>query len=348
MIRFLGNDFTQERWKSAALKNAYALLGKQRFEYAVAFFLLADRIGDAVDICVKRLNDTQLALVLCRIYLGESSELFDKVLMGSMLPDAIRRGDRWLMSISFSLLRDKENALKATFMPLDSFGVDRVSTTTFIDPALVLLYTHLIKHYKSLRMDEFTLDIWHQVDLISKSAYTYDRLGCPALALRILDLSLLSSANLEVESGDSGGDLKGLDSNNGGMDWGEPVNSQPFESNSGGMDWGEPVSVQPAVSNGIDWGEPVSNSGGIDWSEPASSGAMDWGEPSVSKGIDFGEFKSTLDTETMSSEMLDSKLDPEKDTSTYRVDQATFDRLCVQRNHLGPYRRQLAIKVIQV
>ena len=31
MMKFLANDFTQERWKSAALKNAYALLGKQRF-----------------------------------------------------------------------------------------------------------------------------------------------------------------------------------------------------------------------------------------------------------------------------------------------------------------------------
>ena len=31
MLKFLGNDFTQPRWKTAALKNAYALLGKQRF-----------------------------------------------------------------------------------------------------------------------------------------------------------------------------------------------------------------------------------------------------------------------------------------------------------------------------
>ena len=31
MLQFLSNDFTQPRWQTAALKNAYALLGKRRF-----------------------------------------------------------------------------------------------------------------------------------------------------------------------------------------------------------------------------------------------------------------------------------------------------------------------------
>jgi hypothetical protein len=31
MLRFLGNDFDLPRWKTAALKNAYALLGKKRY-----------------------------------------------------------------------------------------------------------------------------------------------------------------------------------------------------------------------------------------------------------------------------------------------------------------------------
>lgn len=31
MLKFLLNDFTEPRWKSAALKNAYALMSKQRF-----------------------------------------------------------------------------------------------------------------------------------------------------------------------------------------------------------------------------------------------------------------------------------------------------------------------------
>lgn len=31
MIKFLSNDFDQPRWKTAARKNAFALMGKQRF-----------------------------------------------------------------------------------------------------------------------------------------------------------------------------------------------------------------------------------------------------------------------------------------------------------------------------
>lgn len=30
MLKFLGNDFNEPRWKTAALKNAFALLSKQR------------------------------------------------------------------------------------------------------------------------------------------------------------------------------------------------------------------------------------------------------------------------------------------------------------------------------
>lgn len=31
MLKFLANDFQEPRWQTAALKNAFALLGKQRF-----------------------------------------------------------------------------------------------------------------------------------------------------------------------------------------------------------------------------------------------------------------------------------------------------------------------------
>jgi len=31
MLKFLANDFTEPRWRTAALKNAFALLSKQRF-----------------------------------------------------------------------------------------------------------------------------------------------------------------------------------------------------------------------------------------------------------------------------------------------------------------------------
>lgn len=50
MTAFFANDFSQDRWRKAALKNAFALLGKQRFDHAAAFFLLAGSLSDAIEV----------------------------------------------------------------------------------------------------------------------------------------------------------------------------------------------------------------------------------------------------------------------------------------------------------
>ena len=73
MATFFGNNFSEERWRKAALKNAYSLLSKQRFEHAVAFFLLADALWDAVRLCISHLKDIQLALVVARLYNSDNS-----------------------------------------------------------------------------------------------------------------------------------------------------------------------------------------------------------------------------------------------------------------------------------
>lgn len=51
MTSFFANDFSEDRWRKAALKNAFALLGKQRFEHAAAFFMLAGALRDAIEVC---------------------------------------------------------------------------------------------------------------------------------------------------------------------------------------------------------------------------------------------------------------------------------------------------------
>lgn len=53
MMDFFANDFNQEKWKKAALKNAFVLLGKQRFEHAVAFFLLGGALNDALQVSIS-------------------------------------------------------------------------------------------------------------------------------------------------------------------------------------------------------------------------------------------------------------------------------------------------------
>jgi hypothetical protein len=72
MTQFFKNDFSEERWRKAALKNAFALLGKQRFHHAAAFFLLSGSLKDAMEIILSKLEDLQLAILIGRLYDGAS------------------------------------------------------------------------------------------------------------------------------------------------------------------------------------------------------------------------------------------------------------------------------------
>jgi len=75
MSEFFKNDFNEQKWQTASLKNAFFLLGKQRFEHAAAFFLLAGRLKDAIEVCIRNLNDLQLALVIIRLYESDFDQL---------------------------------------------------------------------------------------------------------------------------------------------------------------------------------------------------------------------------------------------------------------------------------
>lgn len=83
MADFFASNFTEEKWKKAALKNAFVLMSKQRFEHAAAFFMLGGALKDAVQVgtadgerrasdalqtCLINLKDVQLALVIIRLY----------------------------------------------------------------------------------------------------------------------------------------------------------------------------------------------------------------------------------------------------------------------------------------
>ena len=54
MAQFFKNNFSEDRWRRAALKNAFALIGLQKFQCAAAFFLLAGSITDAIEVVLFR------------------------------------------------------------------------------------------------------------------------------------------------------------------------------------------------------------------------------------------------------------------------------------------------------
>lgn len=112
LATFLSNDFTTERWLSAARKNAYSLLSKQQFELAIAFFLLGEDLGAAANVCARQLRDMQLALVLCRLNVSTKPTALRDLVRDELLPDATERGDIWLCCVAHLLLLEPSLALE--------------------------------------------------------------------------------------------------------------------------------------------------------------------------------------------------------------------------------------------
>lgn len=136
MTAFFANDFNDERWRKAALKNAYALLGKQRFEHAVAFFLLANSLNDAVEICLTKLNDIQLALCITRLFESNQTQisptynklLYDKVISDKETnyltePNNNYNNDPFLRSITYWIMKDFKKSLD-TLLYVDKNNYD--------------------------------------------------------------------------------------------------------------------------------------------------------------------------------------------------------------------------------
>ncbi|KAG5647592.1 hypothetical protein DXG03_008945 [Asterophora parasitica] len=150
MLKFLANDFSDARWRTAALKNAFALLSKRRFEYAAAFFLLGNSLKDAVNVCIKQLDDFQLAVALARVVeqSNEGPVLLD-ILSNTVLPIAFKNGNRWLGSWAFWLLHRRDLAVRILLTPLRDIAtflniqVADIGEPHYDDPSLALLFSQL-------------------------------------------------------------------------------------------------------------------------------------------------------------------------------------------------------------
>lgn len=67
-IKLLSHDYSTPRWRTAAMKNAYALMSLHRYEYAASLFLLGDSPVDACQTIARGCNDLQLAVAVARLY----------------------------------------------------------------------------------------------------------------------------------------------------------------------------------------------------------------------------------------------------------------------------------------
>ncbi|POS86224.1 hypothetical protein EPUL_000396, partial [Erysiphe pulchra] len=186
-LRLLANNFQEKKWRTAAMKNAYVLLGKHRYEYAAAFFLLADCLGDSINVILTQLKDLQLAIAVARVYGGDESPAFVELLEKNVLPLASQNGDRWMASWAYYMLHKNNLCLRVLISPFyflsDLSWEPNFQMKSFLinDPAITAFYLQL--RDKAVIPQEITKMEWN---LILQNVRLYCRMGCPLLALHLI------------------------------------------------------------------------------------------------------------------------------------------------------------------
>ncbi|CED84427.1 RAVE (regulator of V-ATPase assembly) complex subunit RAV1/DMX protein, WD repeat superfamily [Phaffia rhodozyma] len=195
MLKFLGNNFDEPRWKTAALKNAFALMAKQRHAYAAAFFLLGDSLKDAVNVCIKQLDDFQLAVTLARIMEdGNDGPVLRTILSKTIVPKAFKGGHRWLGTWAFWMLNKRDLAVRILITPLQDlqasirteYDIPEVGGSENDDPSLALLFSQI--RLSTLQTVKGLSEIPERTEFnfVLHNAWVFTRMGCHVLSLSLL------------------------------------------------------------------------------------------------------------------------------------------------------------------
>eukprot|EP00004_Rigifila_ramosa_P015578 TRINITY_DN3623_c0_g1_i2.p1 TRINITY_DN3623_c0_g1~~TRINITY_DN3623_c0_g1_i2.p1 ORF type:complete len:1527 (-),score=308.60 TRINITY_DN3623_c0_g1_i2:136-4659(-) len=213
VAEFLRRDFSTEATRTAALKNAYVLLGQQKFEMAAAFFLLGGSIADAITVCLSNLEDAHLALFVARIVLftettnltasGQSNPFSQRAVVDATqaierifdqcAQSGADRGDGFLVSLCRTWAGDTVGAAQAIFSCLQFHFPSTTTPGSLhsgspVDPALSSFFLF----YRSLPLVKRALaqTTFPESDvtlLLLASAVSFSSTNLPSLALRRID-----------------------------------------------------------------------------------------------------------------------------------------------------------------
>ncbi|KAJ8247851.1 hypothetical protein GJAV_G00251230 [Gymnothorax javanicus] len=287
MTQFFSHNFSEDRWRKAALKNAFSLLGKQRFEQSAGFFLLAGSLKDAIEVCLEKMEDIQLAMIVARLYESDYETsatckgiLHEKVLGcnkdGSGFSCTKLHPDPFLRSIAFWIMKDYTKALDTLLerIPKEEDENPDVMVKS-CNPVVFSFYNYLRthpliirRHFASPEGTLATLGLTaekssvDEINLIERklfftTANAHFKVGCPVLALEVLSKlpkvtkkagSSLSKDSSMVTIGSS------QPQENGGkaadLGWGGGT-----AESSAGLDWSQPMLKVEDEGLQLDWGE---------------------------------------------------------------------------------------------
>lgn len=217
VLKFLGNNFSEERWRSAALKNAFVLLGKHRYMDAAYFFLLGGRVKDCCITLCNKVKDIELALVVAKV--NSDRETVMHIIENFILPEAILKGDRWMTSWAFWEIKQKEISIQALIQSPIHVVKDNVAvfsevfqkqmknvvleaqSKSFIrdDPVLAVLFQNLRASKLNYLQGSKAVQPLEEFDFVIKVSDIYSRMGCDYLALLLMRNWKFLYPSLEAE-----------------------------------------------------------------------------------------------------------------------------------------------------
>ncbi|XP_021393136.2 dmX-like protein 2 isoform X1 [Lonchura striata] len=337
MTAFFSHNFNEDRWRKAALKNAFALLGKQRFEQSAAFFLLAGSLKDAIEVCLEKMEDIQLAMVIARLYESEfetsvtyTSILYEKILGcqkdGTGFSCTKLHSDPFLRSIAYWIMKDYTRALDTLLEQTPKDDDENPVIVKSCNPVVFSFYNYLRTHPLLIRRyfssPEGTLatlglktekSFVDKINLIERklfftTANAHFKVGCPVLALEVLSkIPKIRKKSPVAEEKDSSSPSIQADISD----------SKALQDGAGSSD--------------IDWSKPISTSFALE-STVESSAQFDWSQPAVKFDdepltLDWGEDKNGSDEEDKDVGIMMKKSDSKSE------DERTSDTSMAQTPH---------------
>lgn len=155
---------------------------------------------------MNQLKDIQLAIIVARVYEGDSGPVLRELLEEKVLPLAAQEGNRWLAAWAFWMLNRRDMAVRALIVCpkleiLDGNLTDSLQAPVYTllespqspdqdaklyladDPALIVLYSQL--RQKTLQILRGTSIVTPRIEwnFVLHSAKLFDRMGCDLLAL---------------------------------------------------------------------------------------------------------------------------------------------------------------------
>ncbi|CAG9327571.1 unnamed protein product [Blepharisma stoltei] len=195
---FLQNDFSNKEWQIKAQKNAFELRKQRKYEMSAAFFLLGDKLIDAIEVLVQDLGDPQLALVVAKLCEGENGPIQRQIIEKYFIPTALKAKDPWLLSLSYALL----NMPAETLDCLSFFKNEQLEDTNIefwnekVQPTLsgfhptMTYYIKLLKSKVQIKRNfeakGLSLEKFEKIekDMVSRCAENFINAGLSIIALK--------------------------------------------------------------------------------------------------------------------------------------------------------------------